>query len=138
MAQPEACAALGEAPRAVSGAVVGHRRDVDAKLAEAGDDGLEEGGDTGAGFVGTDLGEADAGLVVDADMQVVPAGPGRALAAVPGDAVARLLETREFLDVEVQLRLRAAGRASSVPRWSQEGWDRAAHAKIQYKKPDQR
>ena len=103
MAEPEACAALGEASRAVAGAVVGHHaRDVDAKLVEGGDDGLEEVGDTGVGLVGIDLGAADAGVVVDADMHVVPAGPGRALAAVPGDAVAKLLETREFLDVQVQ------------------------------------
>ena len=103
MAQPEVCAALGEASRAVAGAVVGHHAsDPHAKLAEVGTGGLEEGGDTGAAFVGRDLGEADAGVVVDADVHVVPAGPGRALAAVPGDAVAGLVETREFLDVQVE------------------------------------
>ena len=75
---------------------------MDAKLAEVGDGGLDEGGDTGAGFVGRDLGEADAGVVVDEDVHVVPASPGCALAAVPGDAVAGLVEAREFLDVQVQ------------------------------------
>ena len=82
MEQPEACASLGEASPAVAGAVVGHHgSDPHAKLAEVGDGGLEEVGDTGAGFVGIDLGEADAGVVVYADMHAVPAGPGPALAA---------------------------------------------------------
>ena len=94
MVRPKACAALREASRAVAGAVVGHHtRDVDAKLADVGDGGPEEVGDTGAGPVGRDLGETDAGAVVDADMHVVPAGPRRALAAVLGDAVAKLLRT---------------------------------------------
>ena len=88
--------------------VVPHRpsrfegRDAHAKLADVGDGGLEEGGDTGAGLVGRDLGEADAGVLVDADPHVVPASPGRALAAVPGDAVAGLRKAREFLDVQVK------------------------------------
>ena len=103
MAEPEALAGFGEASRAIAGAVVGHHpRDVDAELAEVGDHGFEEVGDTVAGLVGIDLGEADAGVVVDADMHEIPPGPGRALPAVPGDAVAGLLETREFLDVQVQ------------------------------------
>ena len=103
IAQPEACGALGEASRAISGAVVGHHtRDVDAKLAEVGDDGSEEVRDTCAGLIGIDLGEADSGVVVDADMHVVPAGSSRTRAPVPGDAVARLLETRECLDVQLQ------------------------------------
>ena len=77
MAQPEACAALGEASRVVSGAVVGHHaRDRHPKLADVGDGRLEEGGDTGAGL-GIDLGEAEAGVVVDGDAHGVPAGPGR-------------------------------------------------------------
>ena len=50
MAESEALAALGEASRAVSGAVVGHHPgDVYAKLSEVGDNGFEEGGDTVAG-----------------------------------------------------------------------------------------
>ena len=101
--QPETCATLLEHARAVSPAVVGHHPgDVDAEVAEVGDGGAEEDGDGGAGLVRIDLGEADAGVVVDADVHVVPASPGRALAAVPGDAVAGLLEAREFLDVEVE------------------------------------
>ena len=103
MAQPEALAAVGEASRAVSGAVVGHHTtDSHTQVAEVGDGGFEEGGDTVAGLVGMDLDEADAGVVVDADVDVVAAGAGRALAAVAGDAVAGLFETGEFLDVEVQ------------------------------------
>ena len=103
MTQPEAGAALPEDARAVAGAVVGHHaRDIDAELAVVGDGGLEEGGDTVAGLVGMDLDEAHAGVVIDADVDVVPAGPGRALAAVAGDAVAGLIETRELLDVQVQ------------------------------------
>ena len=105
MAEPEALAGFGEASSAISGAVVGHHlRDVDAELADVGDYDFEDVGDTVAGLIGIDLGEADAGVVVDADMHEIPAGPGRALAAVPGDAVAGLLETREFLNVQVQQR----------------------------------
>ena len=101
--QPETCATLLEHARAVSPAVVSHHPgDVDAEVAEVGDGGAEEDGDGGAGLVRMDLGEADAGVVVDADVHVVPAGPGRALAAVSGDGVAGLLEAREFLDVQVE------------------------------------
>ena len=75
---------------------------MDAEPADVGNYGFEEVCDTVAGLVGMDLGEADAGVVVDADMHEIPAGPGRALAAVPGDAGAGLLETRQFLDVQVQ------------------------------------
>ena len=96
-------AALLEHARAVSLAVVGHHPgDVDAEVAEVGDGSAEEDGDGGAGLVRIDLGEADAGVVVEADVHVVPASPGRALAAVPCDAVAGLVEAREFLDVQVQ------------------------------------
>ena len=80
MAQPQACAALGEASRAVAGAVVGHQAsDPQAKLAELGDGGLVEGDDTGAGFVGIHLNDVDARAVVDAHAHVLPAGPGACL-----------------------------------------------------------
>ena len=48
-----------------------HTREVDAELAEVGEVGPEEVGDTGADLVGRDLGETDAGVVVDRDMNVV-------------------------------------------------------------------
>ena len=100
MAEPESCVARGEASRAVSGTVVSHhRRGPDTQLAEVCDGGFEEGDDTVARFVEVDLSEADARVVVDAKVDVVPSGAGRALAAVAGDAVARLVETREGLDV---------------------------------------
>ncbi len=54
-------------------------------------------------LVGQDLAEGDTGVVVDANVQILPADASSvALAgAVAGDAVARSVEAAELLDVDV-------------------------------------
>ena len=54
-------------------------------------------------LVGQDLGEGDAGVIVDADVDELPADAAAvALAgAIAGDAVADLVETTELFDIDV-------------------------------------
>ena len=70
--------------------------------------GLEEGGGAVAGLVAMDLSQADAGVVVDTHGHAIPAGPWTSLVAVPGHAVAELLETHQFL----------MSKCDSSPGWS--------------------
>jgi hypothetical protein len=52
-------------------------------------------------LVGQDGREGDAGVIVDGDVQVLPTGTAGLFAAISGDAVAGLADTRQALDVEV-------------------------------------
>jgi hypothetical protein len=53
-------------------------------------------------LVGQDLREGDAGSVVDADMDELPAGAaGLALLRIAGDAMADLAEAAKLLDVDM-------------------------------------
>ena len=64
---------------------------------------MEEGDGARGGFVGEELGEGEAGVVVDGDVEVLPAGAADVIAlAVAGDAVAGAHDAGELLDVEVE------------------------------------
>ena len=103
MAQALLGTARIEGPGTVTPAVVGeHAADTDAEAAVVVEGGAEEGRGSGGGLVGIELGEGEAGVVVDADMEVFPAGAGAGVAAVPGEAVTGAVKAAEFLDVEVQ------------------------------------
>ena len=94
--------APGEGP--VAGTVVGHDAfDGDAEALVVSDGGLEEGRGADGLFVGLDLGDGDAGMVVDTDVDELPAfvAPGSLAGAITGDAVPDLGEAAEFLDVDV-------------------------------------
>lgn len=101
MLEAEIAAGLGEGLRFVAGAVVsqdaGYR---DAEAGVLGDRRLEEGDGAFLALIGQDLRECDAGSVVDADMDELPAGAaGLALLRIAGDAMADLTEGAELLDV---------------------------------------
>ena len=88
---------------AIAGTVIGeHAGDGDAEAGIVIDGSLQEGGSRGSFLVGQDLREGDAGVVVDSDMNVLPAGAMDAAAAVAGDATTDGLETSDLLDIEVE------------------------------------
>ncbi|MET3588417.1 hypothetical protein ABID21_004553 [Pseudorhizobium tarimense] len=68
-----------------------------------GDCGLEKGNGADGPFIREDVGEGDAGCVVDADMDVFPSDAARLALARPvaGDPVSDPLEAAETLDVEM-------------------------------------
>src|SRR5438034_7227260 len=103
MLEAEIAAGLGEGLRSVAGAVVGHdTRYRNTEAGVIGDRRFEESDSTLLFLVGQDLREGDAGSVVDADMDELPAGAaGLALLRITGDAMADLAEAAELLDVDV-------------------------------------
>jgi hypothetical protein len=70
-------------------------------LAVVADCPLEEGGAGGAVVGGEQLGVGEPRVVVDRDVQVLPADPARALNTVPEDPLADGPEAAEFLRVDV-------------------------------------
>src|SRR5580692_1162242 len=52
-------------------------------------------------LIGQDGREADAAMVVDRHMQILPADAAGLLATISGDAMARLADPRQTLDIEV-------------------------------------
>src|SRR6185295_2447743 len=99
----EALAGSSEGEGFVAGAVVRHHAfDLDAEARVIGERGLEE--DCGAALPLTahDLGEGDAGVIVDGDMDELPSGPFVAAALpIAGGPVAGAREAAELLDIEV-------------------------------------
>jgi uncharacterized protein (UPF0261 family) len=68
------------------------------------------------GFVGINGSEAEPGAVVDRDEQVLPAGlPFLLASAVAGDAVARLQDPAQLLDVDVDSARRVRRTRSGSP-----------------------
>jgi hypothetical protein len=104
MADVQASQCLGVASGFEGGPVVGHDAlDPDAVAAEEAQ-GVDEEGEAGAALlVGVDLGIGQPGVVVDGQVQVLPAdAAARTLAgAIAGDAVADAREATELLDVDV-------------------------------------
>jgi hypothetical protein len=62
----------------------------------------ERGEDAGGAFIGEEAGEAEAGVVIDGDVEGLDAGPWVALGSVAGGADAGACEAAQFLDVEVE------------------------------------
>jgi hypothetical protein len=106
--EAEPLAEPAEGKRFVAGAVVGHHPlDLDAEAFVVGQSSLEEGVGTAFLLVGHDLGEGDARVIVDGDMDKLPAEPFAPCSpialssAIAGDAVANAIDPAELLDVDV-------------------------------------
>ena len=83
----EAAASAAEGAGAITGAVVGEQAaDRYAEGAIVGDGGEEELDSGKATLIGQDLGEGDAGMVVDSDVEELPADGARASGLVAGNA----------------------------------------------------
>src|SRR5688572_17478606 len=97
-----------EGKRFVAGAVVGHHApDLDAEAFVVGQGSLEEGVGAALFLIGHDLGEGNARVVVDSDMNELPAEPFAPCSpialppAIAGDAVADTIDPAKLLDVDV-------------------------------------
>src|SRR5581483_6447846 len=87
---PEMTAGAGEPARVVAGGIVGeHAADGDAEAAVVSDGGVEEGDGGFGALVDEHLSKADAGVVVDGDVQDLPSGAAGFVAGIAGEAVAR-------------------------------------------------
>ena len=103
MADAETTASIAEEARAVARAVVGQQTtDADAERAVVSDRGVEESDGGVAAFSGQDLREGEAGVVVDGDVNELPASTATGPRAVSGNAVTGAVEAAELLDVEMQ------------------------------------
>ena len=99
----ELLAEAAKVAEAIAGAVVGeHMGDGDAETGVIIDGSLQESGGRRGFLIGQDLGEGDAGVVVDGDVHILPAGAMNATAAVAGDAATDGLEATDLLDIEVE------------------------------------
>ena len=84
MLEAERLAGFGEVPGLVAGAIVEHHpRDRDAEAVVISDCSLEEGNGADGLFVWEDIGEGDAGGIVDADTNIPPAEAARIALAGP-------------------------------------------------------
>src|SRR3954452_5869284 len=95
---------IAECEGLVATPIIGHdARDGDAEAFVISHSRLEEGNSTLRRLIGLDLGEGDAGMVVNADVDEIPTGATAFVRAtrIAGDPVADTLETPEFFDVEV-------------------------------------
>src|SRR5947209_1773387 len=106
--ETEPLAGSAEGKGLIAGAVVGHHPfDPDAEAFVVGQSGFEEDGGAALLLVGHDLGEGDARVVIDGDMDKLPAepfAPGTSIAlpsALTGDAMADAVDPAELLDVDV-------------------------------------
>ena len=103
LANAELAAELEKVAGAIAGTVIGeHAGDGDAEAGVVIDGSLQESRRRRRFLVRQDLREGDAGVVVDGDMHVLPAGAMDAAAAVAGDAATDSPETSDLLDVEVE------------------------------------
>ncbi|KEY04339.1 hypothetical protein IL59_0210895 [Brucella suis bv. 4 str. 40] len=104
MLEIERLAGLGEFLGDIAGPVVSHHpRDGDAKACIVGDGSFEKGYGADGFFIREYVGEADAGSIIDADMDIFPADPARVALSRPVacDPMADALETPKPLDVEM-------------------------------------
>jgi hypothetical protein len=104
MPETERLAGIAEGEGFIAAAIVGHHPlDRHAEPRVEGDRGVEEGYGADGLLVGPDLGESDARVIVDTDVDILPTDPAAVALAGPvaGDAVADALETSELLDIDV-------------------------------------
>jgi len=102
-ANAELVAEATEVAGAIAGTIVAeHTGDGDAEAGIVIDGRLQESGGRRSFLVRKDLREGNAGVVVDGDMHVLPAGAMDAAATVAGDATTYGLETSDLFDVEVK------------------------------------
>ena len=113
---------------AVAGAVVGvDALGVDAMLFKEGESGVEEGDGAGGGFIREELSEGHAGMVVDGDVEELPACARGVIAlAVAGDAMARAHNARELLDVKMDKITWMLAFITAHRRWRLQGGEAGA------------
>src|SRR5438067_5941392 len=112
--EAEVAASVAEGEGLIAAAVVGHDADDgDAEAFVISHGRLEEGSGAVDLLVRLDLGEGDAGVIVNADVDELPADAAAvALAgAIAGDAVADPVETTELFDIDVD---HLAGRGALI------------------------
>lgn len=80
-----------------------------------GDGSTKEVGGGGAALVGEDVGKGEAGVVINGDMQVFPAGADAATHR-RCDAVARAKDAAQFFDVQVE-QVARTGALVALDRW---------------------
>ncbi len=103
MADAETTASIAEEARAIARAVVGEQTtNGDAEGAVVTDRGVEESHRGVAAFIGQDLREGEAGVVVNSDMHELPASAATGPRAISGNAMTGAEEAAELLDVEMQ------------------------------------
>ena len=93
---------LAEVAAAVGGAVVGHHAlDGDAEAGKPSQGPLEERHRALFALVGEDFRVGQAGGIVDADVEEIPADAAAAAGSITGDAVSNAVDLAELLDVKV-------------------------------------
>jgi len=103
MAQAVALTSGSELMGAVAGAIIGHDPlGLAAEGREVSQGAFEEEDGAVLAFIGHDLSKGEAGSVIDADMDVFPAGAAHLVTSVVGDAVAGADDAAELFDVEVE------------------------------------
>jgi hypothetical protein len=104
--------------RAIAGTIVGvEALGLDAVAAEEGEGGVEESDGAGGGLIWEELGEREAGMIVDGDVEELPTGAADMIVLrIAGDAMARADDAGEFLDVEVNELARAEA-PIALDRW---------------------
>lgn len=104
MFDAQVAASVAKSERLVATPIVGHdASNGDAEALVISHGGPEKGNGAGGRLVGLDLGEGDAGMVVNADVDEVPSGATALVRStrIAGDAVSDTLETPELFDVDV-------------------------------------
>src|SRR5262249_59340066 len=100
VAQPRGVARLAPGVAAIGRAVVGHDAlDGDAVPAEPGQRAGEERDGAVLALVGQHFAVGQARGIIDADVQIFPAGAAPGIAAIAGDAVSDRGDAAELLDV---------------------------------------
>ena len=102
--EAESLAGGSEGKGSVAGAIVGHDAlDAQTEAGIEGDGGTQESDGTALGFIWKDVSEADAGSVVDTDVDELPSDAARITLAdaITSDAMAGTLESAELFDVDV-------------------------------------
>ena len=103
MANAEFAAGGSKQLRVIAGSVVGeHAANGDAETSVISNGGAQKGYGGGGAFVGMQLTESNAGMVIDGDVQHLPADTAGFIARIAGKAMARLGDTGQFLGVEME------------------------------------
>ena len=94
---------LCEQGGAKAGAVVGHdATDLEAEVGEVGRGLAQEAAGGSSFFIREQGGEGDTGMVIDGDIEKLPAGAAGFILGIAGEAMAGLVDAGQLLDVDVQ------------------------------------
>jgi len=103
MAELELMEAVAKVPAAIAAAIVGHdAADGDAESGVVVEGGAQESQGGVVRLIGQQAGEGDAGVIVDGDVEILPAGSGTAARAQGMVAKLGAVKAAQRLDVEVE------------------------------------